>query len=179
MGFAGGFVGARSSNAGSKVVIQQVERSSDSSSGSAAGTTVSSNGMTTAQVAEMVSPSVVVITTEQVVYSQWSWYGQSQVESGAGSGVIISSDGYILTCAHVVSGASQITVTIGDTDYTATVVGEDDTSDVAVLKIDATGLTPPPPSATATASPWATMSSPWATRWVSWAAPSPAASSVH
>ena len=142
MGFAGGFVGARFGNAGSKVVIQQVERSSDSSSGSAAGTTVSSNGMTTAQVAEMVSPSVVVITTEQVVYSQWSWYGQSQVESGAGSGVIISSDGYILTCAHVVSGASQITVTVGDTDYTATVVGEDDTSDVAVLKIDATGLTP-------------------------------------
>ena len=42
----------------------------------------------------------------------------------------------------MVSGASQITVTIGDTDYTATVVGEDDTSDVAVLKIDATGLTP-------------------------------------
>ena len=142
MGFAGGFVGARFGNAGSKVVIQQVERSSDSSSGSAAGTTVSSNGMTTAQVAEMVSPSVVVITTEQVVYSQWSWYGQSQVESGAGSGVIISSDGYILTCAHVVAGASQITVTVGDTDYTATVVGEDDTSDVAVLKIDATGLTP-------------------------------------
>ena len=119
MGFAGGFVGARFGNAGSKVVIQQVERSSDSSSGSAAGTTVSSSGMTTAQVAEMVSPSVVVITTEQVVYSQWSWYGQSQVESGAGSGVIISSDGYILTCAHVVSGASQITVTVGDTDYTA------------------------------------------------------------
>ena len=116
MGFAGGFVGARFGNAGSKVVIQQVERSSDSSSGSAAGTTVSSNGMTTAQVAEMVSPSVVVITTEQVVYSQWSWYGQSQVESGAGSGVIISSDGYILTCAHVVSGASQITVTVGDSD---------------------------------------------------------------
>ena len=141
MGFAGGFVGAKYGG-GSKVVIQQVERSSDPSSGSAAGTTVSSNGMTTAQVAEMVSPSVVVITTEQVVYSQWSWYGQSQVESGAGSGVIISSDGYILTCAHVVSGASQITVTVGDTDYTATVVGEDDTSDVAVLKIDATGLTP-------------------------------------
>ena len=42
----------------------------------------------------------------------------------------------------MVSGASQITVSIGDTDYTATVVGEDDTSDVAVLKIDATGLTP-------------------------------------
>ena len=139
MGFAGGFVGARVGNAGNKVVIQQVERTDSSA---ASGTAVSSSGMTPSQVSEMVSPSVVVITTEQVVYSQWSWYGQNQVESGAGSGVIISSDGYILTCAHVVSGASQITVTIGDTDYTATVVGEDDTSDVAVLKIDATGLTP-------------------------------------
>ena len=139
MGFAGGFVGARVGNAGNKVVIQQVERTDSSA---ASGTAVSSGGMTTSQVSEMVSPSVVVITTEQVVYSQWSWYGQNQVESGAGSGVIISSDGYILTCAHVVSGASQITVTIGDTDYTATVVGKDDTSDVAVLKIDATGLTP-------------------------------------
>ena len=139
MGFAGGFVGARVGNAGNKVVIQQVERTDSST---ASGTAVASSGMTTSQVSEMVSPSVVVITTEQVVYSQWSWYGQNQVESGAGSGVIISSDGYILTCAHVVSGASQITVTIGDTDYTATVVGEDDTSDVAVLKIDATGLTP-------------------------------------
>ena len=139
MGFAGGFVGARVGNAGNKVVIQQVERTDSSA---ASGTAVASSDMTTSQVSEMVSPSVVVITTEQVVYSQWSWYGQNQVESGAGSGVIISSDGYILTCAHVVSGASQITVTIGDTDYTATVVGEDDTSDVAVLKIDATGLTP-------------------------------------
>ena len=139
MGFAGGFVGARVGNAGNKVVIQQVERTDSSA---ASGTAVASGGMTTSQVSEMVSPSVVVITTEQVVYSQWSWYGQNQVESGAGSGVIISSDGYILTCAHVVSGASQITVTIGDTDYTAAVVGEDDTSDVAVLKIDADGLTP-------------------------------------
>ena len=139
MGFAGGFVGARVGNAGNKVVIQQVERTDSSA---ASGTAVASGGMTTSQVSEMVSPSVVVITTEQVVYSQWSWYGQNQVESGAGSGVIISSDGYILTCAHVVSGASQITVTIGDTDYTATVVGKDDTSDVAVLKIEATGLTP-------------------------------------
>ena len=142
MGFAGGFVGARFGGTGSKVVIQQVERSGSADSSSASGTNVSAGGMTTAQVSEMVSPSVVVITTEQVVYSQWSWYGQNQVESGAGSGVIISSDGYILTCAHVVSGASNITVTIGDTDYPATVVGEDDTSDVAVIKIDADGLTP-------------------------------------
>ena len=143
MGFMGGFVGARFGG-NNKVVIQQVERSDSSSADSesaAEGTTVSS-GMTTAQVAKTVSPSVVVIPTEQVVYSQWSWYGQSQVESGAGSGVIISSDGYILTCDHVVSGASNITVTIGDKDYPATVVGEDSTSDIAVIKIDADGLTP-------------------------------------
>ena len=143
MGFMGGFVGARFGG-NNKVIIQQVERSGSSSADSenaAEGTTVSS-GMNTAQVAKTVSPSVVVITTEQVVYSQWSWYGQNQVESGAGSGVIISSDGYILTCAHVVDGASTITVTIGDKDYTATLVGEDTTSDIAVIKIDADGLTP-------------------------------------
>ena len=146
MGFAGGFVGAKFGGSG-KVVIQQVAPSStaDSASGSDSSITAASSSgssLTTEQVADLVSPSVVVITTEQVVYSQWSWYGQNQVESGAGSGVIISSDGYILTCDHVVSGASNITVTIGDKDYTATVVGEDSTSDIAVIKIDADGLTP-------------------------------------
>ena len=146
MGFAGGFVGAKFGGSG-KVVIQQVAPSStaDSASGSDSSITAASSSgssLTTEQVADLVSPSVVVITTEQVVYSQWSLYGQNQVESGAGSGVIISSDGYILTCAHVVDGASTITVTIGDKDYTATLVGEDTTSDIAVIKIDADGLTP-------------------------------------
>ena len=146
MGFAGGFVGAKFGGSG-KVVIQQVAPSStaDSASGSDSSITAASSSgssLTTEQVADLVSPSVVGITTEQVVYSQWSWYGQNQVESGAGSGVIISSDGYILTCAHVVDGASTITVTIGDKDYTATLVGEDTTSDIAVIKIDADGLTP-------------------------------------
>ena len=146
MGFAGGFVGAKFGGSG-KVVIQQVAPSStaDSASGSDSSITAASSSgssLTTEQVADLVSPSVVVITTEQVVYSQWSWYGQNQVESGAGSGVIISSDGYILTCAHVVDGASTITVTIDDKDYTATLVGEDTTSDIAVIKIDADGLPP-------------------------------------
>ena len=146
MGFAGGFVGAKFGGSG-KVVIQQVAPSSTASSSSGTDSSItaassSDSALTTEQVADMVSPSVVVITTEQVVYSQWSWYGQNQVESGAGSGVIISSDGYILTCAHVVDGASTITVTIGDKDYTATLVGEDTTSDIAVIKIDADGLTP-------------------------------------
>ena len=147
MGFVGGFAGAQIGGSGAnRVVIQQVAPASSSSSGSAdssiTSAAASGSALTTEQVADMVSPSVVVITTEQVVYSQWSWYGQNQVESGAGSGVIISSDGYILTCAHVVDGASTITVTIDDKDYTATLVGEDTTSDIAVVKIDATGLTP-------------------------------------
>ena len=82
------------------------------------------------------------ITTEQMVSTN-TWFGGSYVQSGAGSGVIISQDGYIVTCAHVVSGANNITVQLADgTEYTATVVGQDSTSDVAVLKIEATGLTP-------------------------------------
>ena len=93
-------------------------------------------------VAALVTPSVVPITTEAVVYSNWSWFGQRQIESGAGSGVIISDDGYILTCAHVVDGADNITVQVDGTDYAATVIGSDSSSDVAVLKIDAEGLTP-------------------------------------
>ncbi len=146
MGFAGGYVGAQigrqarwSSSRWPSSTAPAAASGSDSSitSASAVG-----SSLTTEQVADLVSPSVVVITTEQVVYSQWSWYGQNQVESGAGSGVIISSDGYILTCAHVVDGASNITVTINDKDYTATLVGEDTTSDIAVIKIDADGLTP-------------------------------------
>ena len=146
MGFVGGFAGAKVSGTG-KVVIQQAApstsaSSSSSSDGSITSASASGSSLSTEQVADLVSPSVVVITTEQVVYSQWSWYGQNQVESGAGSGVIISSDGYILTCAHVVDGASTITVTIDDKDYTATLVGEDTTSDIAVIKIDADGLTP-------------------------------------
>ena len=146
MGFAGGFVGAKFGSSG-RVVIQQVAPSSVNSGSASTDSSITSasatgSALSTEQVADLVSPSVVVITTEQVVYSQWSWYGQNQVESGAGSGVIISSDGYILTCAHVVDGASTITVTINDKDYTATLVGEDTTSDIAVIKIDADGLTP-------------------------------------
>jgi len=58
------------------------------------------------------------------------------------SGVIISADGYILTNAHVVDGAEDVKVALGDPrkDYAATVVGRDARSDVALLKIEATGL---------------------------------------
>ena len=73
-----------------------------------------------------------------------TWFGGYYVQSGAGSGVIISQDGYILTCAHVVSGATSVKVQLDGSDesYDATIVGQDSTSDIAVLKIDATGLTP-------------------------------------
>lgn len=92
------------------------------------------------EAASIISPSVVSITTEAVQQGQ-AWYG-SYVTSGAGSGVILSSDGYILTCAHVVDGADTVTVTTSDgTEYDAQVVGSDTADDIAVLKIDATDLT--------------------------------------
>ncbi|MGH8297882.1 MAG: DegQ family serine endoprotease [Steroidobacteraceae bacterium] len=60
---------------------------------------------------------------------------------GAGSGFIVSSNGYILTNSHVVDGASQVTVRLVDQrEFPAKVVGSDDRTDIAVLKIAATGL---------------------------------------
>jgi len=65
------------------------------------------------------------------------------LEQGSGSGVIVSADGYILTNNHVVEGADEITVKTADgKEYKAKMVGTDKRSDVAVIKIDAAGLTP-------------------------------------
>lgn len=65
------------------------------------------------------------------------------VTEGAGSGIVYSKDGYILTNNHVIDGASTIEVTLHDgTTYDATLVSTDEQSDVAVLKIDADNLTP-------------------------------------
>ncbi len=141
VGFAGGYAGSMVGNE-HRLVIQASDRSEQISNALASSTSTGGDDLSTAQVAALVTPSVVPITTEEVIYSNWSWFGQRQVESGAGSGVIISDDGYILTCAHVVDGASNVTVTIDDVDYTATVIGSDTASDVAVLKIEAEGLTP-------------------------------------
>ena len=84
--------------------------------------------------------SVVAITTGSVSTDSWA---RQYVTNGAGSGVVYSEDGYILTNNHVIDGASTIEVTLHDgTSYDATVVATDEQTDVAVLKINATGLTP-------------------------------------
>ena len=139
---AGGAAGAwgmnQLSGGGSTVFYQAVSGSGESSSGVPAGYTGSA--LPVSEIASLTSPSVVEITTETV--STHNFFSQ-YVEEGAGSGVILSEDGTIVTNNHVVEGAQKITVRTKDgTSYEATLVGADSKTDVAVLKIDATGLTP-------------------------------------
>ena len=98
------------------------------------------SNMTIQEITKTAQKSVVEIRTEGMVSDSWM---QQYVTEGAGSGVIISKDGYIMTNNHVIDGANKITVTTSDKhSYEATLVGTDQTNDVAVLKIKATGLTP-------------------------------------
>ena len=118
--------------------------------------------------AEKTVNAVVGITNKQVRQQQQSYYGggmndpffdfffgqrgrqQQQQEEpqandptpvGSGSGVIISSDGYIVTNNHVIDKADELTVTLNDRrQFTATLVGTDPTTDIALLKIDAKDL---------------------------------------
>jgi len=70
---------------------------------------------------------------------------EGYVTEGLGSGVVVSSDGYILTNYHVVRGADEVEVRLpGGRKYTGKIVGGDEDTDVAVLKIDASGLTAAP-----------------------------------
>ncbi|MFA9380789.1 MAG: S1C family serine protease [Acetanaerobacterium sp.] len=90
--------------------------------------------LTTKQIHIKVAPSVVGVVTYQMT-TGW-------VPAGEGSGIIIQEDGYILTNAHVVSSAQGVKVVLSsEKEYEATVVGVDTRTDLAVLKIDATGLT--------------------------------------
>lgn len=89
--------------------------------------------------AERVTLSVVDLQVEGTYRDN---YGDLQAGTWAGSGFVIASNGLIATNAHVVSGADRITVLIHDgTSATATVVGLDPEHDLAVIRVDRTGLT--------------------------------------
>lgn len=149
VGVGGGFLGSYLANGDSLLTSESSENeSSKNNSGSgnddsvlkitqASDTDVTPT--TTQEVAAKVKDSVVEITTETTTYD--SFYGQ-YVQQSAGSGVIISEDGYIITNNHVIDGASKIQVRLTNTQtYSAKLVGKDSTLDVALLKIDETGLT--------------------------------------
>lgn len=132
LGFGGGML-ANQVAGGKTVMYQSVAQAT------AAGTS-DSTASTTEKVASSAANSVVEIKTEAVTKSQ---YMQDMVTEGAGSGVIVSADGYIVTNNHVINGASKITVTTKDEkSYEATLVGTDSESDVALLKISASNLQP-------------------------------------
>ena len=130
------------------------------------------DSLTIPEIAKKCGTSVVAIETEtKVVYNTYDnnyynpfggmfgygygyGYGnrggrggtQEYTQTAAGSGIIISEDGYVLTNNHVISGADKITVYVNSGDgseeqsYDATLVGSSESNDIAVLKIDATGL---------------------------------------
>lgn len=125
--------------------LSTVSNTSDSSS---------KNTLTIPQIAEKVGPSCVGIINKTKVSPQ-KYYdpftgryyytadpnSSELTEQGSGSGIIISSDGYIVTNQHVVDGATEISVILNTGDeYVATLVGSDSKSDLAVLKIDKTDL---------------------------------------
>ena len=103
-------------------------------------TTTPEGELTVEQIAAKAADSVVEITTEGVSTDSAM---RQVITQGAGSGVILSEDGKIVTNNHVIDGASKITVTLKNGEsYDATLVGTDSETDVALLKINATGLTP-------------------------------------
>ncbi|MEA4914069.1 MAG: trypsin-like peptidase domain-containing protein [Christensenella sp.] len=104
-----------------------------------------------AQIIELTAPSVVGIDTYYTASGNFGFsFGNGnsdnnsqQVQAGSGSGIILTSDGYIVTCKHVVNGAETIKVILNDDkEYDAKLIGSDTRSDLAVLKIEATGLSP-------------------------------------
>ena len=133
----GGFGGAKLAGAGSgeTAVLQQSDRRAVEVS---VKTVDGKTAMTPAEVyASTVNSTVSINCSSQST----NIFGQTTQSASSGSGFIITSDGYIVTNYHVINGASSVKVTLynGDT-YDATVIGGDSDYDVAVLKINATGL---------------------------------------
>ncbi len=89
--------------------------------------------LSSVEIVERVKPSIVYIT----IYSNYDTIRPA----GAGSGIIMSEDGYIITNAHVVSSAAAVDVELSNGDsYPAEIVGYDERTDIGVIKIDATDL---------------------------------------
>ena len=139
LALAGGFLGAKLTKAGGTgdAVIYQSDTKTSTDTDST-GTAKKTN--TVESVAATTAASVVEVKTSYV--QKGSFFGD-YVTSGAGSGVVISKDGYIVTNNHVIDKAEEITVTLkSGKEYKAKLVGTDDKTDIAVLKIEATDLTP-------------------------------------
>ena len=99
-----------------------------------------SKELTTAEIYAKYVSSCVGITVDIV---STNVFGQTVTGAAAGSGFVITEDGYILTNYHVIDGANSIKVTFDNgKEYTATYVGGEEKNDIAVIKVDATGLTP-------------------------------------
>ncbi len=95
--------------------------------------------MTPAEVYAANVNSTVGITTSVTT----NYWGFQTTSAASGSGFILTADGYVLTNYHVIESSSSISVTLYDgKSYDATLIGYDESSDIAVLKIDAEGLTP-------------------------------------
>lgn len=133
LGIGGGYLAANMSNNSSSGTDSLNVSKSDSASSSYASSTAA---LTTTEIVKKTADTVVEITTEQVTTGSFS---QQYIQKGAGSGVIISKDGYIVTNYHVIDGASKISVTLRDkTEYTdVKVVGTYEAGDIALLKVTA------------------------------------------
>lgn len=116
------------------------------SDGSGTNITVTGDDATLAEaVAQKALPSVVNINVYTASQSQAQGFMRSSstqeyTQSSLGSGVILSDDGYILTNCHVIEGADKLQVVASGGEYEAKVVGTDPSSDLAVIKIEASGL---------------------------------------
>lgn len=136
LGFGGGYLANKvnTSTSGSLNITKT------SSSGTTTTASSTSTANSTSEIVKKTADSVVEISTESVVTGS---FAQQYVQQGAGSGVIISQDGYILTNNHVINGANSVKVRLRDaTEYDATIVGSDSDNDIALLKVNATGLSP-------------------------------------
>ena len=105
---------------------------------------VSSDPSSASAIYNQACKQVVAITTE-VPYP--NYFGQTSSQASCGSGFFITDDGYVLTNYHVISTAHQYgyavsVLTYDGTTYQATIVGVDEDNDIALLKIDASGVTP-------------------------------------